>query len=220
MATRRALISIDMQEALRAAGSLGEIDGERLGVAAVQAINEVVPRAERRSREAIVDGVNLADAYVRQRMGVRLAEDPARPEGAVYALASSRGDRRTPLGRYDPKQLTQPVKRPKRSKGDPKRGIPAGQKGAGIAVEVIRGRRETLPGGFVMPLRRGQTVGGNGMGVFTRSRDGKVVKHRLGPSVYQLFTVQRERIFDESAADLQLAVLDEADRIATEAIAE
>lgn len=216
MATRRSLIRIDLQQVLRAADLFTQVDGARLGVAALEAVNQVAPRAERRARQNIVEGVNLADLYVRARMGVRLAEDPARPEAVVYALASSRSDRRTPLGRYDPKQLTQQAKRPKRAKGDKPRGIPAGQKGAGVSVEVMRGRRESMPGGFVMPLRAGKQAGGNGVGVFTRSRDGKVVKHRLGPSVYQLFTVQRERIFDESATELQLLVLQEADRIVEE----
>jgi hypothetical protein len=213
MATRRSLIRIDMQQVLRSADLFARIDGTRLGVAALDAVNEVAPRAERRARGNIVEGVNLGDGYVRARMGVRLATDPGNPEAVVYALASGRGDRRTPLGRYDPKQLTTAAKRPKRAKGDKSRGIPAGQKGAGVSVEVLRGSRESMPGGFVMPLRAGKAAAGNGVGVFTRSRDGKVVKHRLGPSVYQLFTVQRERIFDESASELQLLVLQEADRI-------
>lgn len=208
MASRSALINIDLQQALRAADLLGKIEGRALGQVGIDAINQVLPVYERRAREAIVAGVNLGDPYVRPKMGVRPADNPARPEGSVYALASSRGDRRTPLGRYDPKQLTTAAKRPARAKGDKSRGIAAGRKAAGVSVQVIRGAAKPMPGAFLMPLRNG-----NGVGVFTRSRGDLRYQHRLGPSVYQLFRVQADLLAEESAVDLQLAVLNEAERV-------
>lgn len=209
MATRRPFINIDMQEVLRAAGAFGRLDGPRLGLAGLNAVNEVAPRMESRVRDAISGSINLSDAYLRERMGVRLGRNPLRPEAVIFAPF-----RHTPLGRYEPRQLTQAVKHPKRSKGDKLRGIAAGQKSAGVSVEVRRGGRKAIKTGFVMPLRNG-----NGTGVFTRARGALRFQHRLGPSVYQLFRVQADLLAEETSVELQLAVLAEADRALEEVFA-
>lgn len=202
MTTRRGVIEIDVGELLRSADHLARLTGGQLGQAGLNAVNEVAPRMERRAREAIGAGINLAEAYISARMGVRLGDDPGRPEAVIFAPF-----RHTPLGRYDPKQITATAKRPKRAKGDKSRGVPAGHKAAGVSVEVTRGARKVIAHGFLMPLRNG-----NGIGVFTRSRGSLRYQHRLGPSVYQLFRVQADLLADESSTELQLAVLAEAER--------
>ena len=65
-----------------------------------------------------------------------------------------------------------------------------------------------------MPLRNG-----NGMGVFTRDRGALRYQHRLGPAVYQLLRVQADRLYDDTQAALQLAVLTEAEAIVEKALA-
>lgn len=205
MATR-SLIEIDVQALLRQADALARVTPARLGQVGLDAVNEVAPRMEKRARDAIGAGINLSDAYLSQRMGVRLGTDPTRPQAVIFAPF-----RQTPLGRYKPQQLVQQAKHPERAKGDRSRGIPAGKKQAGVSVEVRRGGRKDIQHGFLMPLKNG-----NGIGVFTRDRGGLRFQHRLGPSVYQLFRVQADLLADESSIALQLAVLAEADRVVGE----
>jgi hypothetical protein len=201
--TRRTLLSIDVRSLLGAADDLRSLDAERFGEVGLTAVNDVATRTEHRISDTIVSGINMSAAYVARRMGTRLGDNPLRPEAVIAAPAVDR-----PLGHFEPQQLTQAVKNPKRSKGDKRRGIAPGQKGAGVSVEVRRGNRLAVTNGFLMPLR-----GGNGWGVFTRERGSLRFQHRLGPAVYQLFRVQRDLLRDEVAVDLQLAVLAEADRV-------
>lgn len=205
------LIEVDVREVLDAAGVLERLGDTGFSEAGLRAVNQVAPVMERRAREAIVGGINVTDPYVRARMGVRLAEDALRPEAVVFAPF-----RVTPLGRYQPKQImTAVTTRKRRSKGDPKRGIPPGMKSAGVSVEVTRGQRKPIPHGFIMPLRNN-----NGPGVFTRSHGELRYQHRLGPSVYQLFRVQADLLADEASTALQLAVVAEADRVLNHELAE
>lgn len=199
---RRSFIVIDTQDILRQADAFGRLGAERLGQAGMRAINEVLPRTEQKAREAIVAGINLPEPYLRERMGIRSADNPTRPEGVIFARW-----RHAPLGRFSPQQLTAPVKHPDRAKGDRSRGIAKGQKAAGVSVEVRRGGRKAITNGFLMPLKNG-----NGIGVFTRDRGALRFQHRLGPSVYQLFRVQADLLAEETSIDLQLAVLAEAER--------
>ena len=97
-------------------------------------------------------------------------------------------------------------------KGNRALGIPAGQKQRGVTVEVIRGQRNAgfVPGGFLLPLRRGNQDGGNGFGVFARTKGGQL-RHRYGPSVYQLFAYQADRILADVADDLENTLVEQVD---------
>lgn len=202
MATGHFSLDIDIRMVEGLADSLSRLTPERLGQVGLDAVNTVAVSTEEKARRNIGAGINMSDAYLRARMGVRQGTDASRPLAVIYAPY-----RHTPLGRYDPKQLVQPVKHPARSKGDPSRGIPAGSKGAGVSVEVRRGGRKAIAKGFLMPL-----ANANGMGVFTRWPGQEKAKHRYGPSVYQLFRVQADALLEESGIDLQRAVIAEADR--------
>lgn len=202
-------IDIDVRAVEALAGDIARINPLRLGQVGVRAVNEVAVRSEAKARQAIVAGVNISDVYAGDRMGVRLADDTARPEAVIYAPF-----RHTQLGRYDPKQLTKAVKHPERSKGDPSRGIRPGLKGGGVSVEVIRGVRKPIGNAFTMPLRNG-----NGVGVFTRKPGDAKYTTRLGPSVYQLFRVQADLLEDEIGMDLAMTVIGEAERAVLEVFA-
>lgn len=203
---RRGFISIDMLKVEGLADRLEKIDPQRFGTLALDAVNRVAVRSEATARQNIVDGINVTDPYLRARMGVREGASIVKPEAVIYARF-----RQTPLGRYEPQQQVVVAKRPKRAKGDKSRGIAPGMKQAGVSVEVKRGSRKLVANGksFTMPLRNG-----NGIGVFTRDTEGVRFKHRLGPSVYQLFRYQADHLYDDIATDLANEVGDLAEDIA------
>lgn len=204
MARRNAFgIEVNTRLVERLADDLAGVDATSLGASNLEAVNRVALRSEVKFRERINRGINLSDTYLRERMGVRPADNIAAPEAVIYAPF-----RHTQLGRYDPKQLTRPAQNSKRSKGDRSRGIAPGSRAAGVSVEVVRGARKTISNGFTMPLRNG-----NGIGVFTRRRGDAKYTTRLGPSVYQLMRVQVGELYEEVAIDLELEVLAEAERV-------
>jgi len=204
MARRSAFdIQVDARLVERLADDLAGVDASTIGRATLEAVNRVALRTEVKFRDRITQGINLSDAYLRERMGVRPADNAAAPEAVIYAPF-----RHTQLGRYDPKQLTRPAQNRKRSKGDKSRGIPAGSRADGVSVEVVRGSRKTISNGFTMPLRNG-----NGIGVFTRRKGDAKYTTRLGPSVYQLMRVQVDELYEEVGIDLELEVLAEAERV-------
>lgn len=214
MANQR-LIEIDVAQISALANDMERIDPARLGAATLDAVNRTATQLEQTARDNIVRGVNLSDPYVRQRLRVEPATNAARVEAFVAATTykSSRNYVGTPLGRYDPKQLVTAAANPKRAKGDRSRGIAPGMKQAGVSVEVLRGARKVVSSGnsFTMPLKNG-----NGLGVFTRSAGQVKYKHRLGPSVYQLFRTQAGLLIDDVAEDLSNAVAEEAQKIMRE----
>ena len=202
MATAR-LLTVDIRQVAGLADSLTKLDGPKLGSIGLAAVNEVAVRTEIAARRGIAQTINLSESYLIARLGVRRATDASRPEAVIFSPYTQ-----TPLGRYDPKQLTKAVKNPARSKGDRSRGIAPGQKGAGISVEVTRGSRKPITNAFTMPLNNN-----NGTGVFTRVNGELKYQHRYGPSVYQLFRVQAVRLRDEITTDLQQSLISEAERV-------
>lgn len=209
MATRRNSlgIEIDFRALEGIADGFGRLGGERMANIGVDAVNQVGASTEQKFRERIAATINLSDAYLRGRMQFI----PAQPNAAVAEAIIRAPYRHTPLSRYDPAQLVQPVKRPDRAKGDPARGIPKGRKPAGMTVEVTRGSRKTFANAFTIPTRpKLRDSDGNPL-LFTRKADGKL-EVRYGPSVYQLVRVQIDRTEDEVGIDLELAVLAEAER--------
>lgn len=182
-------VTFDARQLVDIDEDLAEID-DAINRGSVRAVNEVVDRTYDTARKRMNAGINLDDQYISRKLTVNHAT--AQPRATIVAA----GDL-TILGRYNPKILLKPVKHPGRSKGDASRGIAPGLKAAGVSVEVTRGSSKPIDNGFLMPLRSS-----NGMGVFTRGADDKV-RHRYGPSVYQLFRTTVELIEPEIAADLE-----------------
>lgn len=176
---------------------------EVLGKAQIVAVNKVADRAYNQARQRMGETVNLDDTYIRRKLAITNATD--RPRATITAAGDN-----VVLGRYNPKLRLRPVRDLARAKGSAKRGIAPGLTGGGVSVEVKRGRPAVLETGFLLPLRRGNEAGGNGMGVFTRDKQGRV-KHRYGPSVYQIFSSMTRDILEEVQDDLQETVLREMD---------
>lgn len=193
---RQYSLKFDVAKAEDLAKRLGTLTGEQIAQTTVPAVNQVLERTYDLARERITVGINLSDEYVRRRFRVKQATD-GDPTGVITALGSR--DMMTPLSRFGGQMVLAP-KVHARSRNKGKLQIPEGQKQKAVQVEVTRGNPSVLLYGFMLPLR-----GGNGLGVFTRSKEG-VRKHRYGPSVYQLFRYQAERIEDDVLADMEATI--------------
>lgn len=207
------VIDLDTRAVEKLAEALAGIGPDALGEVAMLSVNEVAARAHDKSRENIVAGVNLTEAYVRPRMRVIKATSAVRPEAIVRAdghLSS--------LGRYFSSLDRQPAKSPiKRLKGDPARGIPKGLKRHTVNVQVMRGRTEPIKDSRVFTVPSIKNSDGDAM-IFRRvpgkTRTGKAKMQALyGPSVYQLFRVQAGRLEGAIGDDLVETVSAEALRV-------
>lgn len=173
---------------------------EEASAAAADAANEVAVEV---MKEAVLDidqRYNLPTNYVKKRFSLWKAT-------SMHDAVVGARIRWTTLARYEAKQLTVPAPR---AKGDLLRGIPAGQKQAGVSFKVLRqGKRWDIRRAFLVPLRAGNIDAGNGMGIFWRDdRDisqverglieeevnhhrggwkGRDLKHLYGISVHQAF---------------------------------
>ena len=208
MATKKAL-RINMAQVEALTGKIGKLEPAELGSNLVSAINEVADRAYDFARKRMTDSVNLTDDYVRRKMVVQAAT-AQRPEARI--TASGAREDMTVLGRYDAKMILAPRKTTNRAR--PTTGglrIPSGMRQNGVEVKVRKtGGTSEIEYGFLQPLRAGKTDGGNGLGVFARSKSG-VKRHRYGPAVYQLFRTQMPNITDDVGEDLQRTVGDAAE---------
>lgn len=208
MATKTAL-RIDMAQVEALTGKIGKLEPAELGSNLVSAINEVADRAYDFTRKRMTDSVNLTDDYVRRKMVVQAAT-AQRPEARI--TASGAREDMTVLGRYDAKMILAPRETTNRAR--PTTGglrIPSGMRQNGVEVKVRKtGGDSEIEYGFLQPLRAGKTDGGNGLGVFARSKSG-VKRHRYGPAVYQLFRTQMPNITDDVGEDLQRTVGDAAE---------
>lgn len=193
-------LKIDATQVQKLGERLAKATGEEIGRASVTALNDVVDRTYELSRDRMIAGINLSDDYLRRRMRVEHATK-GKPVASITA-SGARNDLSV-LGRFDVRPVLVPTKRePKGVQGPRKLPIPFGKKQNGVLVEVRRNDLGDIPGGFLLPLNKGTEAGGNGLGVFARSRDG-TLKHRYGPSVYQLFAYQVERIVNDVTDDLE-----------------
>lgn len=208
MATKTAL-RINMAQVEALTGKIGKLEPAELGSNLVSAINDVADRAYDFARKRMTDSVNLTDDYVRRKMVVQAAT-AQRPEARI--TASGAREDMTVLGRYDAKMILAPRKTTNRAR--PTTGglrIPSGMRQNGVEVKVRKtGGDSEIEYGFLQPLRAGKTDGGNGLGVFARSKSG-VKRHRYGPAVYQLFRTQMPNITDDVGEDLQRTVGDAAE---------
>lgn len=152
----------------------------------VEAINDVAETVITRASADISGRYNLQAAYVREKFRIQRANSIG---GTAVVGARKRGVR---LARYDAEQLT---KAAPKAKGDQRRSISAGNKQAGVSVQVLRaGSRKAMQRAFLIPLRAGTNDGGNGMGIFIRDEFGNV-KHLYGRSpdqAYRAWLKERE----------------------------
>jgi len=196
-------VKFDVQEVERLAKDLSKLSGEEIGKASVTALNEVIDRTYELSRDKMISGINLSDDYLRRRMTVASAT-PAKPVASITASGARKA--MSVLGRFDAKPVLVANKKKTNTGmvGPRKLPFPAGQRQAGVTVEVTRGDVSDgfVPRGFLLPLKKGTEAGGNGLGVFARTKEGKL-RHRYGPSVYQLFAYQVEHILNDVTDDLE-----------------
>ena len=166
-----------------------------VSLTAVDVVNEVATRFDAAARRGMNEGINLSDDYIARRM--QLVRAVGKPSAEIIAKGFRSGGG-TVMSNFPYAQLTTSAPR---AKGDPKRGIPAGHKQAGIAVEIAKGGALDVESWFTMTLRRG-TVAGDKVGVFYRNKAGDV-EHKYGPAPYSLFRFQIEQRVDSLADDLQ-----------------
>ena len=213
---RNYALKADATQVAKLGERLAQASGEEIGRASVTALNEVVDRTYELARDKMIAGINLTDEYLRRRMTLQHAT-PGRPVASI--TASGARNATTVLGRYDAKPVIVANNKGRPGKGNKALGIPSGQKQAGVTVEVTRGQPSEgfVPRGFLLPLNRGTEAGGNGFGVFARTRDGKL-RHRYGPSVYQLFAYQVQRIVNDVTDDLEDTLAEQVDLALQKAI--
>lgn len=208
-------LNLDVSSLDGLAQKLSRLDTQSLGAGLIGAVNQVADRAYASTRNDMLRSINLSMEYVESKMRVEPAKNPANIVASIVATGPDRGKNAGAiLGRYSPVMLTRPTRRPKRSKGDlsNERAIPKGSKAAGLQVQVHRGSPKTISHGFTMRLR-----GSGQIGVFTRERGGPL-RHRYGPSVYQLFGVAADRLLDDVGADLEATISSEATRLLERAL--
>jgi hypothetical protein len=174
-------------------------------------VNKLIGEVYILSQDRMLSGINLSKAYADRRMELNPAKDRENIKAEIVAKGG--GAYMTALSHYSPEQLRKPVKNSKRSKGDSARGIPAGQKTAGVSVEVLLGVRTTLKTSraFLHPTKKDSE--GNPL-IFKRvggsTKTGRDQLARLlGPSVYQLFAFAIKAIDETTADTLQKRVADQ-----------
>jgi hypothetical protein len=170
----------------------------------VAALNQIAGSVFKEVQKRMVLKVNLTQDYVAGKMSMTDAT-PKTPKAKIKAA----GDL-TVLSRFDAKAVTvAATSNPSRLKGNAALGIAPGLKQAGVKVEVTRGAASDgfVPRGFMLPLKAGTVKGGNGFGVFARSRD-KTLKHRYGPSPYALFSWEVDKMMPDITENLARAVVD------------
>lgn len=208
-------VEVDASTLESIADKLAMLDGGRLNIAAVNSVNAVGHRYFDETREKTFARYNLSQAYIDDRMVFMPAMVGDKAESRVIARY-----RHTRLATYGGRQESTAVNWSNarieamghkfsawpgwtRRTGDKSRGIVADEKAAGVSVEITRGRRKTIKGAFLIPLRSG-----NGFGVFTRAGKGQRPVHRYSLSVYQIFRAQNRA----SAEDLQRDLRSELER--------
>lgn len=205
--SRGTAIAINVNPLSEMADRVGQLDTKAIADAAVTALNETIDSAYEMSRERITVGINLSDDYLRRKMTVEHATGKK-----LEASITAAGDKAsmTRLVSYNAQMLIVPRKttRPSRATGALPIPTGVGAKQGGVRVSVTRGEPKVMATAFMLPLRKGAAAGDK-RGVFIRTGDR--LKHLMGPSVYQLFGYQANRMKDEVADALQEAVSVEMD---------
>ena len=195
---------------------IDSVSGEELQQAAATAVNRIADESYVLFKRAMTTGLTLTEQYVDAKMRAEKATPGLRVVAKIIAARSV-----TLLGHYSPVLITTPVKNAKRAKGNTALGVPAGQKPIGASVEVSTGNRKVIkplgtdPDVVMWPSKRDRE--GNPM--LFRLTGGKNAKGKpnmealYGPAVYQLFRYQIGQLSDAVAADLEAALVQEAEAI-------
>lgn len=209
-------IETDVRSLDALADRIDRISGEELQQAAATAVNRIADESYVLFKRTMTTGLTLTEQYVDAKMRTEKATPGNRVVAKIIAARSV-----TLLGHYSAMVVTEPVKHPSRSKGNSTLGIPAGQKVVGASVEVSTGNRKVIkplgsdPDVVVWPSKRDRE--GNPM--LFRLTGGKNDKGKpnmealYGPAVYQLFRYQIGQLSDAVAADLEAALVQEAEAI-------
>lgn len=188
---------VNVREVEGLADRLSRVDGRRLGIVAVDAVNEVTTEFQNKSIKGGLENINLSEDYFRGKMKLSLAANGGRPRAEILTY----GDL-TVLGRFGGTvSYVQP--------GAPRRAGPVkGRRSAGAYANVENSTRIDEPQMFLMTLRgqstlkgafqrrselkgKGKNDRGPGLGDKGRRRDGAYGKvHIYGPSPYSLFRKQ------------------------------
>lgn len=179
-------VKVDVSQIEGLAAKLSKLGGEGFEQSAVTSLNNVIDATYDMGRARMRSGIDLTDQYLKDRMFVTAAA-PGRTKAELTAVGRAQG-----LSHYNPVQLTQAATA--RAKGSAKRGIPPGQKAAGVAVTVRTGAQKPLKSSKVFLTPGIKDSEGNPMimrRVGGRTSTGKTKMQRvLGPAVYQLFAHQ------------------------------
>lgn len=205
---------VNVSELETLAEKIGKINGELLGQAVVSTLNAVVDRTYDLARSRINQGINLTDDYVKRKLVVERATS-RKPEASITSNGAK--EDQVPLRNFDAKMVLVAAKDTRGRRNTGAIGIPKGKKQRAVQIEVSRGGAQSLTYGFMLPLRAGTVSGGNGLGVFARSRDGQI-RHRYGPAVYQLFKHQIPLLEDDVAADMEKTLGDYAQDVLEKAL--
>ena len=211
-------LKFDSDKLARTATNLGNLSGEDIGKVVVNGLNTALDEIYDLARKPMNAGINLSDDYLRRKMYLTRAT-PTTPVASITAPGDR--DHQTPLSRYGAKFNLVPVTTKAKSRSKGLLPIPQGMKQRAVSVEVRQGGDLTLLYAFMLPLKRGLESGGNGLGVFARSRDGKM-HHRYGPAVYQLFRYQLQngKVIDDSYDVLSREIVDQVEAAMTKALSE
>lgn len=196
---RNFALTVDVSQLNKLGTRLGAFTSVELAESNVAAVNEVVDRTYDLARDKMTAGINLTDEYLRRRMRVEHANNKR-----ARATITAAGDRSsmTTLATYPVAVRAVTRKGPSRARVFTPLGVGAGQRQMGLTTSVTKGSSDFWEHGFLMPLKAGQDNGYHGYGVFARTKAGKI-KHRYGPSVYQLFSYQAKLIVDDVQEDLE-----------------
>ena len=199
-------IKFDVSSVEALADKLASLTPEAISVLMVDTINGIADSTYELARKTMLGGINLTDAYVQRKMQV-IPATAAKPSASIVAF----GDKPdlTGISHYGAIQRFQRVFNTDRSRGDVKRGIPAGLKADGMSAEIIKGSRKAFEHAFTLPGKK--DTEGNAL-VFARKKDTNKIVMRRGPAVYMLFRVAAGTIEDQVYGDLGQAVIDEAER--------
>lgn len=186
-------IRLDTTDVLAASERIGALDMQMLRRVREDAVAAVSLSVRKQAVDETFRSLNVTRDYIEQR----LERKTGRREGLLTQDLVISPVRGTTLQRFGAQVQTKPVNWSNeriegmgkkfgpwpgwtRRTGDASRGIAAGQKSDGVSVDVNRKGMKRIATAFVMPLRNG-----NGFGVFRR--EGGRIKHKYGPSVFQVF---------------------------------
>ena len=209
---RKVAIDLDLSALPELNERLSRLTAEQIAQVNVRAVNTSVATVYDMARKRMNAGINLDDAYMRRKMTV---DEATGSKASATITASGSRDDMALLRRYDAKIIYAPRKARYARPTTKGLALPSGMRQSGVSVQVARGGTKVMPGAFMQPLKSGNEVGGNGLGVFLRDSRGK--KHHLyGPSVYQLFRNQSEKMVDEVRAVLEGNLSAELDQAISE----